>query len=362
MAPFWGGRSREDEAVDDFDDYDPTPYGGGYDLALTYGRPLPPSEEICHSVSSSETIDYERPHFSSGSTPSVYECEYDYGDRYGQASQAKPQPAYGVQPVQGGGGSVGYGGGGHPGYGGQSEYGSGYGSEQGSGYGGRPGGEEGYGPGYGGRGGRQEEEGYGSGYGGRQSRQEDEGYGSGYGRKPSHQKEGYGSGYGGRPSRQDDEGYRSGYGGRSQQEEQENPSYGFGYGRDEPQRYGEEEGGRRHGHEGQYKSGVGEYGYGGSEHQRSEEQGYGGGGYRKSGEEHGYGGRSSYAMAVAMRVKDMVPRNEVMDLMTRMDERSMGITSTATTPATMMKNEQKSPVLLHCECIACYPCITFTSK
>lgn len=29
-------------------EYDPTPYGGGYDLELTYGKPLPPSDEICH--------------------------------------------------------------------------------------------------------------------------------------------------------------------------------------------------------------------------------------------------------------------------------------------------------------------------
>ncbi|KAI4296540.1 hypothetical protein L6164_036490 [Bauhinia variegata] len=32
----------------EFEEYDPTPYGGGYDLADTYGKPLPPSEEICY--------------------------------------------------------------------------------------------------------------------------------------------------------------------------------------------------------------------------------------------------------------------------------------------------------------------------
>lgn len=32
----------------DFEEYDPTPYGGGYDPSLTYGKPLPPSTEICH--------------------------------------------------------------------------------------------------------------------------------------------------------------------------------------------------------------------------------------------------------------------------------------------------------------------------
>lgn len=32
----------------DFEDYDPTPYGGGYDIAQTYGKPLPPSDDICY--------------------------------------------------------------------------------------------------------------------------------------------------------------------------------------------------------------------------------------------------------------------------------------------------------------------------
>ncbi|XP_059438948.1 uncharacterized protein At5g39570-like [Corylus avellana] len=32
----------------EFEEYDPTPYGGGYDLAQTYGKPLPPSDEICY--------------------------------------------------------------------------------------------------------------------------------------------------------------------------------------------------------------------------------------------------------------------------------------------------------------------------
>ncbi|KAF2305030.1 hypothetical protein GH714_001175 [Hevea brasiliensis] len=35
----------------DFEDYDPTPYGGGYDLTLTYGKPLPPSAETCYARS-----------------------------------------------------------------------------------------------------------------------------------------------------------------------------------------------------------------------------------------------------------------------------------------------------------------------
>ena len=32
----------------DYEEYDPTPYGGGYDIDQTYGKPLPPSVEICY--------------------------------------------------------------------------------------------------------------------------------------------------------------------------------------------------------------------------------------------------------------------------------------------------------------------------
>ncbi|CAN1319136.1 hypothetical protein LINPERPRIM_LOCUS31108 [Linum perenne] len=32
----------------DFEEYDSTPYGGGYDLAQTYGKPLPHSDETCY--------------------------------------------------------------------------------------------------------------------------------------------------------------------------------------------------------------------------------------------------------------------------------------------------------------------------
>ncbi|WOG93291.1 hypothetical protein DCAR_0312572 [Daucus carota subsp. sativus] len=50
MAYFSKGHNIDDEA-DDFDEYDPTPYGGGYDIRITYGHPLPPSDEICHPPS-----------------------------------------------------------------------------------------------------------------------------------------------------------------------------------------------------------------------------------------------------------------------------------------------------------------------
>lgn len=37
----------------DFEEYDPTPYGGGYDPSSTYGKPLPPSDETCYPRDSS---------------------------------------------------------------------------------------------------------------------------------------------------------------------------------------------------------------------------------------------------------------------------------------------------------------------
>ncbi|XP_020233980.1 uncharacterized protein LOC109814058 [Cajanus cajan] len=39
-----------------FDDYDPTPYGGGYDIDQTYGKALPPSDKICYPRSGSSPI------------------------------------------------------------------------------------------------------------------------------------------------------------------------------------------------------------------------------------------------------------------------------------------------------------------
>ncbi|KAL1222902.1 hypothetical protein V5N11_022204 [Cardamine amara subsp. amara] len=35
----------------EFDEYDPTPYGGGYDIAATYGKPLPSSVVTCYPSS-----------------------------------------------------------------------------------------------------------------------------------------------------------------------------------------------------------------------------------------------------------------------------------------------------------------------
>ncbi|XP_066400605.1 uncharacterized protein At5g39570-like isoform X2 [Miscanthus floridulus] len=36
----------------EFDDYNPHPYAGGYDITATYGSPLPPSPATCHPVAS----------------------------------------------------------------------------------------------------------------------------------------------------------------------------------------------------------------------------------------------------------------------------------------------------------------------
>lgn len=50
MAYYSKGHNIDDDA-DDFDEYDPTPYGGGYDIHITYGHPLPASDDICHPPS-----------------------------------------------------------------------------------------------------------------------------------------------------------------------------------------------------------------------------------------------------------------------------------------------------------------------
>ncbi|KAL3522114.1 hypothetical protein ACH5RR_014948 [Cinchona calisaya] len=56
-----------------WEEYDPTPYGGGYDPTQTYGKPLPPSDEICYprstvQVPSNEALDG----FSYASIPPAY--------------------------------------------------------------------------------------------------------------------------------------------------------------------------------------------------------------------------------------------------------------------------------------------------
>ncbi|CAL1397679.1 unnamed protein product [Linum trigynum] len=40
----------------DYEEYDPTPYGGGYDLVQTYGKPLPYSDDTCYPRSTAGPI------------------------------------------------------------------------------------------------------------------------------------------------------------------------------------------------------------------------------------------------------------------------------------------------------------------
>lgn len=54
MAPADAGDFLLDADDDDFfGEFNPHPYQGGYDLAATFGTPLPPSSNICYPVSSS---------------------------------------------------------------------------------------------------------------------------------------------------------------------------------------------------------------------------------------------------------------------------------------------------------------------
>lgn len=80
--------------VDDFDEYDPTPYSGGYDITVTYGRSLPQSEETCYPLSShsGDAFEYQRPVFSSSEEPSAY-CDQALNTEY--SSYARPKTKHG---------------------------------------------------------------------------------------------------------------------------------------------------------------------------------------------------------------------------------------------------------------------------
>ncbi|KAF9672224.1 hypothetical protein SADUNF_Sadunf11G0018400 [Salix dunnii] len=56
----------------DFEEYDPTPYDGGFDLAATYGKPLPPSAEICYPRSTPDPNVASLDGFSYGSIIAPY--------------------------------------------------------------------------------------------------------------------------------------------------------------------------------------------------------------------------------------------------------------------------------------------------
>lgn len=74
---YYTGNDANEDSADVFEEYDPTPYEGGYDMALTYGRPVAPSERTCYRHSSGEDPeeDYDQPEFSSYQEPSAYDEE-----------------------------------------------------------------------------------------------------------------------------------------------------------------------------------------------------------------------------------------------------------------------------------------------
>ena len=282
-----------DADVDDFDEYDPTPYGGGYDQVLTYGRPLQPSDETCYpptSSSQSDEFDYDRPQYSSSSEPSAYGDEA-LQTEYSSYARPKPRPGavpgYSPGPPDTFGASGGYGdrprpesgygvppGVNRPGYGSERP-----GSEYESGYGQRPGSEFGSGHGrkseY-----EQPEPEYGSGYG---RKSEFEQTGSGYGRRPESEEPGseYGSGYRRKPETEEPVSeYGSGYG-RKPEYETPGSEFGSGYGK----KPGYEAAGSEYGRKPEYETPGSEYGSGYGRKPGYGEEQEGGGGY-------GYGGRS----------------------------------------------------------------------
>ncbi|CAH8384972.1 unnamed protein product [Eruca vesicaria subsp. sativa] len=86
--------TKDNADVDDYDEYDPTPYSGGYDITVTYGRPLPPSDENCYPLSSlsGDAFEYQRPVFSSSHEPSAYD---DQALNTEYSSYAKPKTKHG---------------------------------------------------------------------------------------------------------------------------------------------------------------------------------------------------------------------------------------------------------------------------
>ncbi|CAH2044970.1 unnamed protein product [Thlaspi arvense] len=174
--------SKDDDEVDDFTEYDPTPYSGGYDIAVTYGRSIPPSDETCYPLSSrsGDAFEYQRPVFSSNHDPSAY-GDQALNTEYSSYARPKTRPG-----GQGGAHVEGEHGGRKPEHGGS---GSDFGRKPNSGYGGRTEVEYGRKPesGYGGRTeveyGRKPESEHGSGYGGRMKSKEEE---DGDSRKPSY--------------------------------------------------------------------------------------------------------------------------------------------------------------------------------
>ncbi|KAK9925035.1 hypothetical protein M0R45_033376 [Rubus argutus] len=94
MTRYYTYYTTNENGADDFEGYDPTPYEGGYDMGLTYGRPMPPSEKICyrHSSSPAQEDDYDPPEFSSLSEPNAYneeKVESEYNSYIRPSHEAK---------------------------------------------------------------------------------------------------------------------------------------------------------------------------------------------------------------------------------------------------------------------------------
>ncbi|KAI9198035.1 hypothetical protein LWI28_008979 [Acer negundo] len=77
----------------EFEDYDTTPYGGGYDQAQTYGKPLPHSEAICYPRSHS-TLESGTP------TLNGFTTESPYGKENVDESVPKPHIENGKTPAK----------------------------------------------------------------------------------------------------------------------------------------------------------------------------------------------------------------------------------------------------------------------
>lgn len=70
-----------------WDEYDPTPYGGGYDQTQTYGKPLPPSDAICHPRSTPQANGELLDGFSYASIPPAYGEKDDLSTKPDDGSQ-----------------------------------------------------------------------------------------------------------------------------------------------------------------------------------------------------------------------------------------------------------------------------------
>ncbi|KAJ0082692.1 hypothetical protein Patl1_10955 [Pistacia atlantica] len=68
----------------EFEEYDPTPYWGGYDITQTYGKPLPPSDNLCYPRSMSDSSVLPSNGVNLGS------IESPYGKKDVDESAAKP--------------------------------------------------------------------------------------------------------------------------------------------------------------------------------------------------------------------------------------------------------------------------------